>query len=215
MRQPRKNTWAYGSAMVGALFLSLLTFGTPQQVGCGGLPEEDGTVDGALDARLPAPLRVLLIWDGPDGSAFKLGEGTASGVSFSLAAPAAPPDAALVDGTLAVAHLVAVPQDLVLADGPLTADHAEGLTQGASGALAGYAVVYKAAESDRYPWLHAFPPGLSCAQARPAPANARPAGDAPLVEYAPVPCRGMRPALRPVDEAAFANWALPQTRDQR
>ena len=203
----KRIAWRGGLAMLAGLILAALAFGVPEQGGCGGIPEEDGgAVEGALTGRLAAPARLLIIWDLPDGTAYKAGDGTVSGGSYSLSLKA-PPDAVLADLPAGVAQLVAVPASLQIADGPVDADF---LAQSALGVLSGTAVVYKAGESSSYPWLSAFRPGISCARVQPPLPGARMAGGAPLAGYAPAACRGLSASLAPIAEPAFANWSLPQ-----
>lgn len=208
----RKKTLGGALVVAGALALAAMTFGVPGQVGgCGGLPEaeeEGAAIDGALTgARTAPPMKLLIVWDGPDGTGWKLGEVNSVGGTFSLVAPARPPRAALADGAFAVAHLVALPAGKTIPDGPLSGDDADGLAQTALGALSGTALIYKAKESPAYPWLAAFPLGISCAAPQQPPPNARMAGGAALQGFARVGCRGLKPALAPVDEPAFSNWS--------
>ena len=167
----RQWAWSTTAVTLVVLVLAGLSLGVPEQVGCGGAvplasgagepsaPEAgDGTmlsgaVEGSQALRTAAgAIKVVLVWDvpGQGGAAYKQGEGRASGAAFSLSVPGPFPDAALADGAVAVAHLIAVPEGFVLADGPLSDDDAERLSQGALGASGSTAVVYKAGESERY-----------------------------------------------------------------
>ena len=219
--------WAWSTTAVTSVVLVLagLSLGVPEQVGCGGgpVPQAPGTegsaragdgstLTGAVDgdaALRTAPLKIVLIWDipGQHGAAIKQGEARASGAAFSLAVPGPFPEAALADGAVAVAHLIAVPESFALADGPLSDDDAERLSQGALGASGATAVVYKAGESEKYGWLAAFPPGLSCAQGQ-APAAGSRAADAPA-GFSRVACKNLKLALGALDAAPFTQWALP------
>ena len=163
--------------------------------------------DGALVSRLASPVKMLLVWDLPDGSAWKFGEGKASGNTFTLSL--APPPDDVARGAVGIAHLVAVAPDKVVADGPLGSDDVDDLAQNSAGVVAGAAVLYKQFESDAYPWLAAFPLGVSCAKAvAPAPGS-RTAGGAPLGGYVRVACKGLAGALTPLADDAFVNWSEP------
>ena len=214
--QQTQRRWGVGTglAMAASLLLAGLSFGTPESVGCGGVPPVDdsattstGILDGALASRLKAPVKLLLVWDLPDGSAWKFGEGTAAAGNFSLNL-GSPPDE-VVHGAVGIAHLVAVPPSKVVADGRLSLDDADDLAQGALGVLGGAAVIYKQGDSDAYPWLASFPLGVSCAQAQVPGPGARTAGGTALGGYARVACRGLTGAMTALEDDAFVNWSVP------
>jgi hypothetical protein len=213
-----QRTWGLGTgaAMLGSLLLAGLSFGTPESMGCGGAVPIDDSVstsagvaigDGALASRLASPVKMLLVWDLPDGSAWKFGEGKASGNTFTL--NLAPPPDDVVHGAVGIAHLVAVAPDKVVADGPLSSDDGDDLAQNSTGVVAGAAVLYKQSDSDALPWLAAFPLGVSCAKAVAPGPGSRTAGGAPLGGYVRVACKGLAGALIPVGEDAFVNWSEP------
>lgn len=213
-----EKTWGLGTAaaMPGSLLLAGLSFGTPESMGCGGAVPLDASAntsagveigDGALAGRLAAPVKMVLVWDLPDGRAWKFGEGKASGNTFTLAL--APPPDDVVRGAVGIAHLVAVSTDKVIADGPLSDDDGDDLAQSSLGVVAGAAVLYKQSDSAAYPWLAAFPIGVSCARAVAPATGSRTAGGAPLGGYVRVSCKGLAGALTAVGEDAFVNWSDP------
>ena len=115
------------------------------------------------------------LFDRPDRSYFKLGDGTTVIGAFDLAFPREPPEAALETGGFGVALVGLLPGLATLPDGSVERGSINliGLTER-------HAVIFKQPGALGPAWLEAFPEGFSCGECL--------TGSGTLEEFAPVDC---------------------------
>lgn len=119
------------------------------------------SVTGVVNGMAPANTNVAVIWVVSSGSpdyAYKYGDGSVAGATFTASFAAAAPAAALNNGTIGVGIVVQLAPGTTAPDGMFD----EATFDTATGFTPLHSIIFKVDGATGVDWIEAFPTGYSC-----------------------------------------------------
>lgn len=160
-----------------------------------------GSLNPVGGGTIPSTSRAMVLWNGDYGNGmgdylYKHSEVTTDTAAFSLVVSEPLPTAATYNNLAGIGWLVLVPSGTTLQDG-IVADFAS-LEATMSGHAGEYAIIYKNAEIEDWPWFANFPMGLSCGKCVFSTSG--------FDSFAPVACDTFQIQVGPPGARVSCNW---------